>query len=101
LLNFVEICLKPKVQESDDDLVMMGIKLMNSHCYVPSLISEEPQVKRSVEITSTILEDLFDWEILEVDESHFLSLPSMDEKREYIRQLLEIDEIKAELTNNN
>ena len=50
----------------DQDLY--GVLLMNRHCYIHTLVDSEPIVKRSVDIKQDILEGLFGWKLLIVDE---------------------------------
>ena len=38
---------------------VIGIQLLNQHCYLPPLIDDERMVKRTVELKHQILEDLF------------------------------------------
>ena len=55
LLNMMEIVCK-----IDDEI--LGVSLLNKHCYVPSLSDPEEQVvKRSIEVRNQILEELFGW----------------------------------------
>jgi len=51
-MNLIEITIRQQAEETDQsEEASIGIQFMNKHCYIPSLISEEPMVRRSIEIT--------------------------------------------------
>lgn len=85
LMNLLEITL------TGNESRAAGIQILNRACYVPSLIDHVPLVRRSVEVRQQILEDLFGWQLLSVDED---ALQNHENKRAYLRDLLGLDEEK-------
>lgn len=45
---------------------------MNRHCYINTIIEDEPIIKRSVDLKKDILEELFGWNIVMIDEEDFM-----------------------------
>lgn len=78
LMTLMEISLTPKSHQDvhdDEELPIVGVQIINDACYVPNLGDmNEPLIRRTVELKEQILEDLFGWEILKVDQSHFEKL---------------------------
>jgi len=69
----------------DRDLgVQLCCQVMNDHCYLPKFATNEPMLRRSIELQSDLLSDVLQWEILQIDEDHFKSLGSMQEKKVYL-----------------
>lgn len=83
LMNLMEITL------TGDDGRSAGIQILNKACYVPSLIDHTPLVRRTVELRQQILEELFGWQLLPVDED---MLQNHENKREFLRDLLGLDD---------
>ena len=65
VINLIEVACKEK-----DEL--FGILLMNKHCYIQSMIDNEPLLKRSVELKHDILQQLFGWTLLIIDQQEFM-----------------------------
>ena len=68
-MNLIEITIRSKEEDTEaDEAQSLGIQIMNKHCYIPSLINDEPMVRRSVELAETIVEHLFDCELVQLDQ---------------------------------
>lgn len=72
---------------------------MNPHCYLPSLIEQEPAVRRTVEMKVQIMEDLFGWSILQLDQDFFIEQGTKDKKTVYLCDLIGLSEAREELAN--
>ena len=85
LLTLLEISLT----SSDPEAAPVGIQILNKHCYTPSLIEHEPQVRRSIELKQQILEDLFGWQLLAIDEDLF---NDQQDKKQFLKTLMGVEE---------
>jgi hypothetical protein len=70
---------------------------MNRHCYIQSPFvdsnSDDALLRRTVELKHDILEQLFGWSILPIDEQEFMKTPQ-PQKEAYILQKLNISPAK-------
>jgi hypothetical protein len=79
-LNLMEVVCKIEVEGVEEEACLLGVSMLNKTCYVPTLADPgEKVVKRSVEVRNQILEDLFDWDILMIDEEDFMKSENKDE----------------------
>ena len=85
LLNVLELTLAT----TDSEAPPIGVQILNKSCYIPPIIDSEPQVRRSVEMKQHILEDLFGWQLLILDEAEFTA---QDDKVSFLRSLLGIEQ---------
>ena len=67
------------IDEKNENLI--GIQIMNKNCYVPSLIGDEPLVRRSLELRHQIMEDMFGFTIVLID-------PDQENKLEYLTEVI-------------
>ena len=64
--------------------------MLNKHCYLPPLVDNEPLVKRTVELKHQILEELFQWTIVTIDQDDFLA---SSDKEKYINDRIVIEAV--------
>jgi len=74
---------------------LVGVMIMNEHCYIRSPFAaeggeeEEMIVRRTVEIKKQVLEDMFGWNLMVVDEGDYkASGTSYEERKKYIMKLI-------------
>ena len=76
-MNLIEVTVRPnhKMDQTnlshDDAEPLLGVQVMNRHCYIPSLVENEPMLRRSAEVRADILGDLFGWDLLLIDEDGY------------------------------
>ena len=92
LLTLLEITLT----SSNPEAPPVGIQILNKHCYTPSIIELEPQVRRSIDLKQQILEDLFGWQLLTIDEDLF---NNQQDKTTFLKTLMGVEENTNEAVN--
>ena len=58
-MNLIDVAAALKGATEADPPELLGILLMNRHCYIHTPFDEEPLVKRTVELKQEMLEQLF------------------------------------------
>ena len=92
LMNLIEVTVQPNHQIDQADLLdddgepLLGVQVMNRHCYIPSLVENEPMLRRSVELRARILQDLFGWDLLMIDEDGYRAQGDKEAKLNYLRE---------------
>ena len=117
-LNLIEIAcsIKPQAVISEDEKdsesgsegevigeippMFIGITFLNKHCFVPDLYADSKDkenqmlIKRSVELKYEFLRNIFNWQLLIIDEADFQKLKTKEEKEKFILSRLQQPEEK-------
>ena len=79
-----------------DQGIQLCCQVMNKHCYLPVFASKEPMLRRSIELQHDMLVDLFEWELLLVNEDTYKGLKTNEEKRMYLYNKMDDENEGAE-----
>eukprot|EP00347_Sterkiella_histriomuscorum_P005947 403354650 len=88
LINIACVSGSKKLNNKPEDIELTGFLVMNKHCYINTLAEDEPILKRSVDLKKDILEGLFGWNIILIDEEDFLR-KSQPEREKQFKGILE------------